>query len=62
MKAVHRWRKSSRSHNSGACVELSHTLAAVRDSKFPAGPALDVNVRGLLAMVKSDGGLRSNRT
>jgi hypothetical protein len=28
-----RWRKAYRSQNEGACVELSHTLDAVRDAK-----------------------------
>lgn len=36
------WRKSSRSVNTTNCVELHHTLAAVRDSKRPDGPALRV--------------------
>jgi hypothetical protein len=35
-----RWRKSSRSNDDGACVEVAHTLAAVRDSKHPDGAAL----------------------
>lgn len=35
-----RWRKSSYSGNQGNCVELAHTLDAVRDSKNPTGPAL----------------------
>ena len=30
------WRKSSRS-NTGSCVEVRHDLAALRDSKSPAG-------------------------
>ncbi|GDY31374.1 DUF397 domain-containing protein [Gandjariella thermophila] len=36
------WRKSSRSTNQGACVEIAvfARLAAVRDSKNPAGPIL----------------------
>jgi hypothetical protein len=36
------WRKSSRSHDDGACVEiaaLGHSIA-VRDSKNPDGPRL----------------------
>lgn len=35
-----RWRKSSRSQDEGACVEVAHTMAGVRDSKYPDGPAL----------------------
>lgn len=34
-----RWRKSTRSTDSGTCVEL-HPVGAVRDSKFPSGPVL----------------------
>jgi hypothetical protein len=37
------WRKSARSNNGGACVEVARNLpgiVAVRDSKDPAGPKL----------------------
>ncbi|HEX6075946.1 MAG TPA: DUF397 domain-containing protein [Micromonosporaceae bacterium] len=36
------WRKSSRSGNDGACVEVRHRGHAVdvRDSKNPSGPVL----------------------
>lgn len=37
-----RWRKSSRSANTDNCVELPHTLDAVRDSKRRDGPVLTV--------------------
>lgn len=40
MTLPHRWRKSSRSVNGSDCVELAHTLDAVRDSKNPSGPTL----------------------
>ncbi|BCJ38355.1 hypothetical protein Athai_58580 [Actinocatenispora thailandica] len=40
-----RWRKSTRSGNSGNCVEVAGNvpgIVAVRDSKDPHGPALVV--------------------
>jgi len=48
-----RWRKSSRSAEQGACVELS-PFGAVRDSKTPEAPHLEVSLSGLLAAVKAD--------
>ena len=42
MSTPPRWRKSSRSNTETACVELLHTLDAVRDSKRRDGPALPV--------------------
>jgi len=36
------WRKSSFSGTGGNCVEVRQDLAAIRDSKNPAGPALVV--------------------
>ena len=47
-----RWRKSSKSDSGGSCVELAHTLGAVRDSKNPGGPVLSVPMSALLATVK----------
>jgi hypothetical protein len=47
-----RWRKSSKSDSGGSCVELAHTLGAVRDSKNSGGPVLSVPVPALLARVK----------
>jgi Domain of unknown function (DUF397) len=46
------WRKSSRSAETATCVELAHTLAAVRDSKNPTGPALAVDLHGFLTAIK----------
>jgi hypothetical protein len=47
------WKKSSYSNVNGACVELSATLDAVRDSKDPTGPILRVDARRLVRAVKS---------
>jgi hypothetical protein len=47
-----RWRKSRRSQNEGACVEL-HPTGALRDSKNPAGPILKVRFSGLVSSVKA---------
>ena len=48
-----RWKKSSFSGGEGTqCVELAHTLVAVRDSKNSAGPMLAVDLTGLLGAVK----------
>jgi len=53
MTTTLRWRKSRRSQNGGTCVELAHTLDAVRDSKNPTGTALPVtNVATLLNEIK----------
>lgn len=48
-----RWRKSRRSQNEGACVEL-HPTGALRDSKNPAGPVLAVGLAELVSAVKAD--------
>jgi Domain of unknown function (DUF397) len=47
-----RWRKSSRSGSGNACVEIRNDLNAVRDSKFPDGPALTVGLHCLIETVK----------
>lgn len=53
------WRKSSRSGNTGQCVEVAQNLpgvAAVRDSKAPEQGALvftPAQLRGFLSKVKS---------
>jgi len=47
------WRKSRRSGgDNGNCVELASN-GAVRDSKDPSGPTLEINLGGLLAAVKA---------
>lgn len=47
------WRKSSFSASGGNCVQVRQDLAAIRDSKNPAGPALRTGLTGLLATVKT---------
>lgn len=47
-----RWRKSDRSGAQSNCVEVSHHLDAVRDSKHPGG-LLSVDVGRLLDLVKA---------
>jgi len=47
------WRKSSYSDgNNGNCVELRRDLAALRDSKAPAGPVLPGDVVALVAWAR----------
>lgn len=52
---IEKWRKSSYSGGSGqgSCVELRGDLAAVRDSKNPSGPTLNVDVAAFLSAVKA---------
>lgn len=47
------WRKSSFSGSGGDCVQVRQDLAAPRDSKNPAGPALAADLSRLLAAVRS---------
>lgn len=53
-----RWRTSSFSSNGTDCVEVSSDLAALRDSKNPAGPTLAVDVRRFVGVIQ-DGQLDS---
>lgn len=48
------WRKSSRSHQEGACVELADLPVgvAVRDSKNPNGPVLAVHLMAAAALAR----------
>lgn len=48
-----KWRKSSFSNTGNGCVEIAHTLSAVRDSKNPEGPRLTLNVRALVGAIRS---------
>jgi hypothetical protein len=54
MTLVAPWRKSSHSAQDTDCVEIAHTLGAVRDSKNVAGPIVRGNVSALVAAVKDD--------
>jgi hypothetical protein len=47
------WRTSSFSGDGGNCVQVRQDLAALRDSKNPAGPTLSVNLSGMLAAIKA---------
>jgi hypothetical protein len=46
------WIKSSYTNINGNCVELSTTLDAIRDSKDPNGPILQVNADTFVQAVK----------
>lgn len=50
---MERWRKASRSAEQGNCVELGHTMTAVRDSKNPSGPVLRASLGDLVNAVKA---------
>jgi hypothetical protein len=52
MTELPRWRRSSRSANTADCVELRHTMDAIRDSKNPTGPLLTADLGALLTEVK----------
>jgi hypothetical protein len=53
MTALPRWRKSSHSGQDTSCVEVSHTLDEVRDSKNPTGHTLRLNVSVFAAFVQA---------
>lgn len=46
------WKRASRSEGANNCVEL-HPDGAVRDSKNPDGPILEVELGGLVSAVKA---------
>lgn len=47
-----RWRRSSHSASGSECVELAHTLDAIRDSKNPAVTLTVPSVEVLLAALR----------
>jgi hypothetical protein len=50
------WKKSTRSNNSGACVEVARNLpgiVGIRDSKDPQGPVLAVVPTAWMLFVRS---------
>lgn len=51
------WRKSVKSQNDGACVEIARVddVIGVRDSKDPAGPVLEFSIREFAAFVDGAG-------
>lgn len=49
-----RWKKATSSAEQTDCIELAHTLGAVRDSKNPHGPMLRVDVSALLEAIKEE--------
>lgn len=51
MSSERRWRKSTRSHDNGQCVELAHDGLAVRDSKNPA-VVLEVSPKASAAFLR----------
>ena len=47
------WRKSSFSGDGGNCVQVRQDLAAIRNSKHPAGPALRAELADLVTAIKA---------
>lgn len=47
-----RWRRSTFSSNGTDCVEVSHDLATIRDSKNPDGPTLRADLRQFLTILR----------
>ena len=58
------WRKSTRSNNGGACVEVARNLpgiVAVRDSKHRGGPVLTFTARDWQSFINGMKAGRSGR-
>jgi len=49
-----RWKKASYTNLNGACIELSHTLTHMRDTKNRTGPTLRGDMAALVAAVEAD--------
>ena len=47
-----RWRRSSHSQSGSECVELAHTLNAIRDSKNPATSLPVPSLTTLISFIK----------
>jgi hypothetical protein len=45
------WKKARASANSNSCVEVRQDLAAIRDSKIPAGPMLSLPRASVAALI-----------
>ena len=54
------WRKSSHSGSDTNCVEVA-AEGAVRDSKNPGGPVLNVDITALVAAAKAQSNWRNSR-
>jgi hypothetical protein len=54
MTTIARWRKGRASAQEANCVEVAHTLGAVRDSKNVTGPVLRGDVSALVTAIRAD--------
>jgi hypothetical protein len=53
MTSPPRWRRSSHSVSGSECVELAHTLEAVRDSKNPAAALTIPTLASFIRFIKA---------
>lgn len=53
-----RWRKSRRSQGQTNCIQVFHTLDALRDSKNPTGPVIHVAPGAFKALTQD---IKANR-